>query len=222
MKLSWRTEWPHALVLVAMFGVAIASWGSTPDRIPVHWGWSGQPGRWGGRFEGLLLLPLVALALYLLMVLLPRIDPGRSNYGAFAGPYATIRLALLVLLAGAAGLIQLELRGHRTHPMVTLPLLLGLFFIAIGSVIGKLEPNWFVGVRTPWTLSSRRSWEASNRLAGRVMVVEAVLLFVAAAFHRPWALVAAIACFLLGMIATVVYSYRVWRDDPARVPPAAS
>ena len=83
MKISWRTEWPMWLLLIGMFALAAASWGATPDRVPVHWGLNGSPDRWGGKFEGLMLMPLIALGIYLIMLFIPRIDPGRANYANF-------------------------------------------------------------------------------------------------------------------------------------------
>lgn len=87
MRTNWRTEWPHWAMLAAMFLLAAVTWRSAPDRLPVHWGLGGEVDRYGGRFEGLLGLPTLALGLYLLLRWLPRIDPGRANYAQFAGAY---------------------------------------------------------------------------------------------------------------------------------------
>ena len=75
MRFSWRSEWPHVLLLVAMFALAAATWGSAPDRIPVHYGFDGRPDRWGGRFEGLFAMPLTAFGVYVLMLLFPASTP---------------------------------------------------------------------------------------------------------------------------------------------------
>lgn len=219
MRLSGRGEWPQLLLLTAMFGAAFAAWGSSPDRIPVHWGMSGAPDRWGGRFEGLLLLPLLALGLYLLLAFLPRFDPARVSYAAFAGAYAVVRMAVLALLAALEALVLLWIHGQRMNVGVAVPVLLGLMFIVIGIVLPGLEPNWFVGIRTPWTLSSRRSWVASHRVGRQVMIAAGVLMLAAGAIGRPWAMLAALALLMIGMIATVAFSYRVWRDDPDKLPP---
>ena len=76
MKFSLRSEWPHLVLLAGLFALAAASWSGAPERIPVHWGFSGQPDRFGGRFEGLLGLPLLTLAVYLVMLFLPASIPG--------------------------------------------------------------------------------------------------------------------------------------------------
>ena len=90
MKTGWRLETPQIVLIALMFAAAAVAWPMAPDRIPVHWNAAGAIDRYGGRFEGLLLLPLMALGLYLLMRFLPNLDPGRANYARFGGVYAPI------------------------------------------------------------------------------------------------------------------------------------
>ncbi|MFI5372562.1 MAG: SdpI family protein [Candidatus Eisenbacteria bacterium] len=222
MKVSWRTEWPHWVLLAGMFALAAANWSSAPDRIPVHWGLSGQPDRWGGRFEGLVLLPLIALAVYALLRWLPRIDPGRANYPAFAGAYATIRLAVLVVIAAVYAIILLAMRGHAVEVATWVPLLIGGMFVIIGNLLGKVRPNWFVGVRTPWTLSSKLSWTRTHRLGGWLLIVIGVLFMATSLVHTRWAVGAVAIVAGVGILGLVVYSYVQWRNDPDKVPPAGT
>ncbi len=80
MRTNLRAELPHLAVIAAMFLLVAATWSSAPDRIPVHWDLAGQVDRYGGKFEGLLLMPLLTLGIYLLFLVAPRFDPGRANY----------------------------------------------------------------------------------------------------------------------------------------------
>src|SRR5207249_4300763 len=114
------------------------------------------------------------------------------------------------------------IRGRHVSPVVMVPIVLGLFLIAVGSAIGELEPNCFFGIRTPWTLSSRRSWDASHRFGHRAFVAAGLGLLGAGLAGRMWALVAALAFLVLALGATVVVSYRAWRDDPDRLPPVGA
>jgi hypothetical protein len=92
--------------------LAAWTWEGAPERIPVHWNAAGEVDRYGGRLEGLLLLPAIALVVYLLMLFLPRIDPGLANYASFVGTYNVIRFTVLGLLAGLYGWTHLVLRGR--------------------------------------------------------------------------------------------------------------
>jgi uncharacterized membrane protein len=222
MKTSWRTEWPHWLLLAAMFGLAASNWASAPERIPVHWGLHGQVDRYGGRVEGLLAIPLTALGIYFLFLLLPRIDPKRASYAAFAGPYSAIRLGVLAVLAALYALTWSWIHGRPAAIHVWVPAIVGALFVVIGSVLGRVRPNWFVGVRTPWTLSSRVSWDRTNRAGGRLFLLLGAGLVLFAATQAAWLLWPVIAGGLVGVLGLVVYSYLLWRHDPDRTPPTGT
>jgi len=222
MRFSWRTEWPLWALLLAMFAMAAITWPHAPDRIPVHWGLNGDVNRYGGKFEGLLLIPIIALAVYLLFLVLPRLDPGRANYAQFAGAYTLLRFSILMVLALVDGVIHLWIRGIHTPMSTLIPMFVGAMFVVIGSVLGKIRPNWFVGIRTPWTLSSKLSWTKTHRVGGWVFVTAGLLLFLAGAVHSTPALIGAIAATGAGVLGTIVYSYVLWRGDPDRVPPAGT
>lgn len=222
MKLNWKTELPLLVLIAGLFLAALLLSSNAPERFPVHWGVNGQVDRYGGRFEGLWLDPIMALALYGLMLLLPRLDPGRRNYERFAGAYYTIRAAVIAMLAILYVVMQLSARGVPVDMPRFVGLTIGGMIFVMGNVLGKLRPNWFFGVRTPWTLSSKRSWTKTHRLAGWIFVFGGVALMIAGAVHTAAAMITAFALFMAGVLATVVYSYVVWRSDPDRVPPAGT
>jgi uncharacterized membrane protein len=222
VKVTWKSELPLLILIAAMFAAAWLTWPVAPDRIPVHWGLKGDPDRWGGRFEGLMLPPLAALGLYAMMLLLPRLDPGRMNYERFAGAYYTIRASVVAITAVVDGVTLAAIRGLPVDVPRTLGLSIGVMFFVFGNVLGKVRPNWFVGVRTPWTLSSKRSWTRTHRLAGWVFVWAGLAIMVAGVVQTPFAVATAGTVLVGGILAAVVYSYLVWKDDPDRVPPAGT
>lgn len=222
MKVSWRTELPLWILMAAMFVAACVAWPSAPDRIPIHWGLDGQVNGYGGRFEGLLLLPLITLGVYLSMLFVPGLDPGRLNYPLFAGAYYVLRFGLVGFFAVLYGVIHLALHGQPVDMNRIAPLLAGVLLILIGGVLGKIRPNWFVGVRTPWTLSSKTSWVRTHRVAGWVVMLGGLALATAGLVGDQSFIVAAFAATMLGVLWCVIYSYLVWRKDPDRIAPAGT
>jgi len=220
MKISWKSESIMWVLLAGMFALAAMTWSWAPERIPVHWNLHGQVDRHGGRFEGLFAIPLAALGIYVLMLLVPRIDPGRANYPGFRGAFTTLRLALVVFLAALYGVMHLWLRGIEVRVGTVVPWLVGAVFVVVGNLLGKVRPNWFVGIRTPWTLSSKESWARTHRVGGWVFVVEGLAFMAAGLIQAAWAFYAACSLLLVGVLGLVVYSYLVWRGDPDKVPPA--
>jgi uncharacterized membrane protein len=220
MNTTWRREIPPLIVILGMWATAAAVWRLAPDRLPVHWNLAGEVDRYGGKFEGLLILPLVAVAVYLLMLFLPRIDPGRANYETFARAYGVIRLAVLALVAFVYGCMVLAALGYQVDTGLLVPLAVGILLCVLGNLMGKIRPNWFVGVRTPWTLSSRESWNKTHRLAGRLFVAMGCAVAAFGFFPSAWLLACLIAAGAVMMIWITVYSYVVWRHDPDRQRPA--
>ncbi len=222
MKIAWKSEVPQWIVLGAMFAGAAIAWPHAPGRIPVHWNLSGQVDRYGGRFEGLLALPLLALGLYVLMLVIPRIDPGRANYARFRGAYNAIRIAVLAVLAVLYLAIHLWVRTGHVNIGAIAPLTIGAMCVLVGGVLGKIRPNWFVGIRTPWTLSSKVSWVRTHRAGGWAFIALGLATIVAT-FVSPraafWVMLAGIVVTGVGL---VVYSYLVWRQDPDKIPPAGT
>ena len=112
--------------------------------------------------------------------------------------------------------------GHKVDMARIMSLAMGTMFVVLGNYLGKVRPNWFVGVRTPWTLSSKLSWSKTHRLAGWVFVVSGAATIVSGVFAPKLFVFVLLGTILPGSIAMVVYSYWVWRSDPDRVSPAGT
>ncbi|WP_291843674.1 SdpI family protein [Maricaulis sp.] len=212
-----------ALIAPALLLAALGWFGTDGEtRIPVHWGVDGQPDRYGGRAEAFLLLPAVMIGLSAVFAVLPAIDPRGRNLERSRVVLNTAWLGALVLLLAlqaafvALGLGWIANEGVGFVPMLTLAAV-GALFVLLGNVLGKARPNWFVGVRTPWTLSSDLAWDKTHRLTGRLMVLAGLAILVSIWFVPPerqvfLVLVLALTPAVVGM----VYSYLVWRSDPDR------
>jgi uncharacterized membrane protein len=222
MKLSWRYELPQLLLIAGMFAAAAWAWPQLSERLPIHWNLQGEVDGWGNKFMGLLFFPCVMLGVYLLLLVVPFIDPGKANYQNFQRSYGIIRIAFMAFMTAFYAAILVAAFGRTVNmTMVILPLL-GILFIVLGNFLGKIRPNWFVGVRTPWTLSSRLSWNKTHRLAGWLFMLMG-LLFIVLTFKPSWWMFATVlAIDAACIIWMVVYSYIVYRSDPQRTSPAGT
>ena len=213
MKTNWRIELALLALIAMMFAAALIMWPTAPSNIPVHWNASGEVDRYGGKFEGLLLLPLMALGIYLLMRFLPNIDPGRVNYARFGGAYTAIRTGVLLLMAGIYGIVIAWVLKAPVDMSRAAPLAVGALFVLFGSVLGQVQPNWFVGIRTPWTLSSTESWARTHRLGGWLFIALGVLFALTGLFKLGSFGFVAIGALIAVVAVLVVYSYFVWKSD---------
>lgn len=223
MKTTWKREWPHWALLGAMFGLALWRWPLTGDKVPVHWDSSGQIDRYGGKFEGLLLLPVLSLCLYGLLLTMPRFDPGRANYSQFAKSYGAIRLAVLTLLFVLYCTILLVTAGYKIDMASVVMSSTGVLFIVMGGVMGKIRPNWFTGIRTPWTLSSKTAWVKTHRAGGWTFIVVGILQIAAGMALPPaQALTLMLTLVVTSCLGLSAYSYLMWRDADDKAPPAGT
>ncbi len=219
MKTAWFSRILAFCVVLAMFGVAVWQWPTAPERIPIHWNIHGQVDGWSGKASGLLLLPLIGLGLFILFLVLPAIDPKKENYEKFGDAYRVMFLSLILFMAGMQGVTLMAMWGWNVDMGKAFPILGGTFFVATGLVIGKVKSNWFVGIRTPWTLSSPLSWEKTHRAAGGVFVIAGVASVLAALILPSGVIVPLMVGGLVsGSLGLVVYSYLVWKKDPLRKP----
>jgi uncharacterized membrane protein len=222
VKTGWRFEASQIVLIVAMFAAAAVAWPSAPDQIPVHWNISGEVDRYGGRFEGLFLLPLIAAGLYLLMRYMPILDPGRANYARFGGAYAALRIAILVVMAGVQTMVLVTVFKAPVNVSLVVPLMVGALFVLMGALMGKIRPNWFVGIRTPWTLSSKTSWVRTHRLGGWLFVAQGLLFILSGVLGLPMFSYIVMGSMLAVVVALYAYSYVVYRADPDKQSPAGT
>ncbi len=222
MKRTWQVESVQLLPIAAMFVAAALCWSYVPDRIAVHWNLQGKADGFGGKLEGLLLLPAVSLGIYLLLRFLPLIDPGRANYTTFAGAYNAIRFSISLFLSAIYADTLLVALGYNVNINTMVGLALGALFIVLGNLMGKIRPNWFVGVRTPWTLSSKMSWTKTHRLAGWLFIGMGLMAAAWGVLQIDWLFAVMLGIDAGCVLLIVVYSYIVYRRDPQRTTPAGT
>lgn len=204
----------RSLVVSAVFfliAVIAAVWlyPQLPAQMPTHWGLQGHVDGTMPRFWGAAFPALMILVLGLLMPLLPRISPRRFEITPFAPVYAILMLTiqdvmlvvgLSVLLSGAGYALPM--------PMIAM-LSVGVLLMVLGNYMGKLRKNFFIGIRTPWTLTSDAVWERTHRLGGRLFMLAGLVMVVGVLIGAPvWLAIATIAAAVL---IPCVYSYLVYR-----------
>ena len=214
MKLSWRTEILPVACIIMMFILAIIAWPNAPESIPIHWGLSGEPDNYAGKLFGLLGAPLIALGIYILFLILPRMDPKRENYQRFWNRYLFLRNLVIVMFACIKVIVFLWIMGMEIKMNIAVFMIVGFLLIFIGNYMGKLRPTWFVGIRSPWTLSSNESWNKTHHLGGWLFVIIGLGMVVAAPFQEKWAYYALGITGVVFLVFLYVYSYLVWKKDP--------
>jgi uncharacterized membrane protein len=204
------------LVILAAFAFSVAVWSRLPQRMPVHWGLHGDVNGYGSRAQGAFLLPGVMLVLWLLMQFLPRIDPRRANYAKFADTYDLLVNSLVVLFAVMHAALVGTALGWPVSMERVAPALIGLEFIILGNALPRARPNWWFGIRTPWTLSNDRVWARTHRVGGYLLAGAGLVLLVAAALPGGWTFALGVAAVVAAGFGSLVYSYFAWKQESSQ------
>lgn len=207
------STWYSAFVVAAAVAMSAAAYPQLPERLPVHWGVSGEPDRWGTRFEGAVLLPLLMLGAWAVLRVLPRIDPRSLNYAKMQATYDFVINATLTLLLAVHAMVLATGLGYAVPVGRLTPVLIGALFVALGNVLPRARPNWWFGIRTPWTLTSDRVWARTHRVGGYAMTAAGIVILAGAALPGIWPFAIFIVAAAVAAIGPIVYSYIIWREE---------
>jgi len=199
-----------ASILTICFLITVLSYRSLPNKIVTHWDVTGQPNESMSKIPGLIITPLMLLGLDILFFILPNIDPLKRNVLKFKSFYEGFIILFSIFLL----LIQMHLilwnLGMKINPFSLILIFLPLFFFYIGILCEKSKRNWFIGIRNPWTLSSDFVWEKTNRLAGRIFKISAIILLFCAFFPSMFFYLIIVDAFVI-IVVTFIYSYKLYQ-----------
>lgn len=187
---------PRALVLcllmiLAMSAVTAWYYPPLPELIPTHWNLAGQVDGHGSRWQLWLVGPVMMTGFLLLAVALPWLSPRQFEVQSFASTYSYLMAVPVGLFAVIEIVMLAAALGAGLDMARLLPAVMFVVLILIGNPMGKVRRNFFMGIRTPWTLASERVWYATHRLAGKLMVASGLLGLCALWLGAPhWLLLA--------------------------------
>ncbi len=187
-------------------------WNQLPDQVALHFGADGTPDRYGDKtelFSALGILTAVGLIAFGLIQWLPSIDP-KKNLETSATTLFKFGLSLVVFMA----IINTYIIYSSTHPTEgrLIFVILGGLFASIGNLMHSVKPNYFIGMRLPWTLESEANWRATHQLASRIWFAGGIAMAVLALFlPMNWVLGVFITLVVLMTIIPTVYSYRYFK-----------
>jgi uncharacterized membrane protein len=204
---------PGLLAILAATGFSIWAYPRLPAEVATHFDLQGDPNGWSTRLFAAGFVPALGIVLALLFMVMPRIDPRRANYAKFGPTWWTLANASLILVA----LTHIAMLGKALGWPINLTRIaalgLGAILILLGNLMTRIRPNWFMGIRTPWTLSSDTVWRKTHRFGGIAFVIAGVCVAATALVASSWALYAALGVTGVAGLSSVVYSYIVWKGE---------
>lgn len=212
-----NTRTTTIVVLLMIAGAILAGlalWNQLPDQMASHWNANDQVDGYMSKFSGVFLMPLITVGLLVLFFAIPSIDPLKANIAQFRDVF---NLFIALIVAFMLYVHALTLRwnlGYTDFGMskAMLPAL-GILFFFIGYLLRKAKRNFFIGIRTPWTLSSDRVWDETHRLGSVLFMLSGVFALIGSLFGGMTAFWFLFVPIIGSTLITVVYSYVLYQRE---------
>lgn len=202
------------LMVVAATLVGLLFWNRLPDPMASHWDINDQVNGYIPKFWGVFMLPLITLGMMVLFLVIPSIDPLKANIAQFRGAFNLFIVLIVAFMLYIYGLSLAWNLGYTGFKMsgAMLPAL-GLLFIFIGFMLRQAKRNFFIGIRTPWTLSSDTVWNETHRIGAVLFMISGVLAFIGGFFGGTAAFWFMFVPIIGSTIFLLVYSYVLYQRE---------
>ncbi|MFZ5921349.1 MAG: SdpI family protein [Chloroflexota bacterium] len=205
--MSTKTTLSISLILVAAALIAAAVlWGRLPDPMPSHWNAAGEIDGYMSKFWGVFLLPIITVALLPLFMVIPHIDPLKANIAQFRGVYNLFIVFFTVYMVYIYGLTVAAALGYQFNMTYMLLPVVGLLFVGAGYLMKKAKRNFFIGIRTPWTLTNDEVWDKTHQLGSKLFVAGGVVTILST-FLGEYAIWVMLPVILIAAFVPIIYSY---------------
>jgi uncharacterized membrane protein len=206
-------KWYPALPILAVFIFSAVVYNDLPERMPTRWSFQGEVIGYGSRFVGAFMLPLIMLGTWIMLRLLPKVDPRRAHYAKFQGTYDLLVALIVTFLAFIHIAVVGKVLGWPIPLSRAVPIGAGMMMIVLGNLLPRARSNWWVGIRTPWTLTSDTVWAKTHRLAGYLFVIGGLIILSGAFLPEYWTPYLVMIGAGGSSIVATGYSYFAWREE---------
>lgn len=192
--------------------ISISTYHNLPDKMATHWNSSGEVDGYSSRFFGAFLIPILTIGITLLFIILPSIDPLKKNYKKFEKQYEGFIFIFIIFMLIIHIQMILWNMDILISPMVIIPVGLGFLFIYTGILLKNAKRNWFVGIRTPWTLSNENVWNKTHKRAGPLFQIAGLIAILGILLPKVSFYLMVIPVLLI-VFYTIFYSYQEFKKE---------
>lgn len=193
-------------IILLSFVIGLYLYPKMPDSLASHWNFKGEVDGYMSKFWGVFLMPLVSVVMFFLFILIPRIDPLKQNIEKFRKYFDWFIVLLIVFLFYLYLLTLLWNLNFKFSMNKMLVPAFGILFYYVGILTENAKRNWFIGIRTPWTLSSENVWEKTHKLGGKLFKIVGIIA-IFGVFLPNYALFFVLVPVIAVTIYTLLYSY---------------
>ncbi len=213
--MSTKTITIISITLIAIAVIAgVVLWAQLPEQMASHWNVNDQVDGTMPKFWGVFLMPLVTLGMMALFLIIPNIDPLKANIAQFRETFNVFIVLIIAFMLYIHGLTLAWSLGFTNFKMSAAMLpFMGVLFIAIGVMLRKARRNFFIGIRTPWTLSSDSVWDKTHQLGATLFMVSGALAIIGGLLGGMAAFWFLFVPLMGSTIFLVIYSYVLYQRE---------
>lgn len=202
--------WLLPIIVIPFIYLAVI-WNQIPETVATHFDISGKADGFGHKTSLIYITLLLTIPTYLILLLIPKIDP-KKRIQTMGATYDKIAFLLMILVSGLAlFIIHTALSGTESDPRIIYAIV-SLFLMAIGNYFPTLKPNYFMGIRTPWTLENETVWRKTHRLGGRIFMIGGLVVALVCLFlSKKLAFGVFMGFMIVSSLYLVLYSYLEFR-----------
>lgn len=198
-------------LLIAMIVATLILWNALPDQMPMHWNLAGEIDAYASKAWAAFMVPGIGILLMALFKLIPKIDPKKEKYKLFEKSWSVIQFGIFGFMA-YMHFVTLYLSINQDADIIKFILPgIGVLFILLGNYMGKVRQNYFIGIKTPWTLNNEDVWNKTHRVGGLAFVLAGIIFFIEG-FLQLYIIPVFIVTIVLAAFSPVIYSYFIFRN----------
>ncbi len=211
MKL--KKELPLIVIVLLPFIYLAYLWNQLPEKIPMHWNIKGEIDRYGEKIELLLIPILLPLLVYIIFLVIPKIDP-KNKLNKMGNKLQTLKVLITTFMSVLALFIIYSAKNQSFPNSNWIVLLIGVLYIILGNYFKTIKANYFIGIRTPWTLENETVWKETHKLGGKLWFIGGIIIVLSSLIldKQPSFILLLIITGIISIIP-IVYSYFIFKKE---------
>ena len=199
------------IVVLIPFVYLAYIWSSLPDTVPLHWNYKGEIDDWGNKSSLIFITFLLSGLTYILFTVIPFIDP-KKRIQTMGNKYHNLKFLMVLFMSALAVFIIYSAKEQSITNPSFIYLAIGLLFMLLGNYMKIIKANYFIGIRTPWTLEYESIWKSTHKLASKIWFVGGLAIVISSlTTNKDFNGIFFISVITLLAIIPVVYSYMEYR-----------
>jgi uncharacterized membrane protein len=211
--MNLKKELPILAIVLLPFIYLAYIWSELPKKVPMHWNINGEVDRYGDKSELLLIPILLPLLIYVIFLVVPKIDP-KNKLHKMGNKLQTIKFLMTTFMSILALYIIYTAKNQSLTNPNYIVLFIGVLFIILGNYFKTIKPNYFIGIRTPWTLENETVWKETHKLGGKLWFLGGILIVIFSLLlkeHQNFTIFILITVVIT--VVPIVYSYLKFKNE---------